>query len=281
MKLKNKTAVCSAAFAVNLILFFVKIYIALSSNSISIYVDSLNSLADSLICFIAIIGFKAACVKSNENYPFGLGKIETLINFILSLVILFTGCAFIYSSLQRLMYPVPVWFSAKYAAVIAVTAVIKLFMASAYRKSYKSNSSPVMKSLCTDSVLDFFVSACIVVSFTLTSVLGYAVDSVMGIAASVIIIVSGVKTLVASCGEIIGKKDSRLTDKAREILISNSLVTEVLKSEAHIYGDYAVINAEIRANVSSADEVFSLTDSLKSEIKNRLNAELFINFGGN
>ena len=138
-----------------------------------------------------------------------------------------------------------------------------------------------MKSLCTDSVLDFFVSACIVVSFTLTSVLGYAVDSVMGIAASVIIIVSGVKTLVASCGEIIGKKDSRLTDKAREILISNSLVTEVLKSEAHIYGDYAVINAEIRANVSSADEVFSLTDSLKSEIKNRLNAELFINFGGN
>ncbi len=281
MRHKNKILICSAAFAVNLLLFFTKIYIALTSNSISIYVDSLNSLADSLICFISIIGFKAAAADKSENYPFGFGRIEALINFILSLVILFTGFAFIYSSLQRLMYPVPVWYSAKYAAVIAVTAAIKLFMAFAYRGIYKKSRSSVMKSLAVDSVLDFFVSVCIVISFTLTAVIGYAVDSVTGIAAALIIIVSGIKTLISSCSEIIGKRDSEITQKATEILLSDSRVTQVLKSEAHIYGEYAVINAEIRANVQSANDVFLLTDSLKTEIKNRLNAEIFITFGGN
>ena len=281
MKQKNKILICCIAFVINLLLFFTKIYIALSSNSISIYVDSLNSLADSFVCFIAIVVFKAASVKANENYPFGLGKIETLINFILSLVILFTGCAFIYSSLQRLMYPVPVWYSLKYAVIIAVTAAVKLVMALAYRKIYKATASSVMKSLATDSILDFFVSACIVVSFTLTSVLGYAVDSVMGIAASLFIIVSGIKTFIASCSEIIGKKDKELTSKASDILNSDSRVTAVLRSEAHIYGDYAVINAEIKADVQDANEVFLLNDSLKSEIKQKLNAELFVTFGGN
>lgn len=279
-KNKNKIIICSAACVLNLVLFFVKIYVALSSNSISIYVDSLNSLADTFICVLAVAGFKISVTEKSENYPFGCGKAEELINFVLSLVILFTGGAFVYSSLQRLLYPIPVWFTSKYAVVIAVTAVIKLLMAFGYKKFNKGIGSSVISNLSVDSILDFFVSACIVVSFTLTTVFGYAVDSLTGIAASLIIIISGVKTLVSVCGKIVGKRDKKIVNKAYDILISDSRVTSVTRTEAHIYGENAVINAEITANVSSADEVALLCNSLKANINNNLNAELFVTFGG-
>lgn len=279
-KNKNKTLICSVAGAVNLLLFFIKFYVALSSNSISIYVDSLNSLADTFICLMAVVGFKISAKEKNENYPFGYGKAEELINFILSLVILFTGGAFAYSSLERLMYPVPVWFTLKNAVIVAASAAVKLFMAIAYKKFNQKVHSSVIKNLSIDSVLDFFVSACVVASFTLTTVFGYAVDSLTGMAASLIIIVSGIKALVSVCGKIIGKNDKETVKQAYDLLISDCRVTEVTQVKAHIYGENAVINAEIRADVNTADEVSLLCDSLKANINKNLNAELFVTFGG-
>lgn len=277
-KQKNKILICSGAGIVNLILFFVKIYIALSSNSISIYVDSLNSLADTFICIMAVIGFNIAAIKPNEKYPFGYGKTEDLIDFILSLVILFTGCAFVYSSLQRLMYPVPVWFSPIYAVIIAVTALVKLVMAFVYRAFNKKNNSSVIKNLSVDSILDFFVSACIVVSFTLTTVFGYAIDSIMGLIASLIIIVSGIKALISVCERIIGKKDIEFTNKAFEILSRNDI--KIVKLECHSYGEHKIINAEIKADLDSTNDIASLLSNLKDQINEQLNASLFVTFGG-
>lgn len=280
IKSKNKILICSAALIINLILFFVKIYVAMASNSISIYVDSLNSLADTAVCLLAVVGFRVSCIKADERFPFGYGKIEELIDFIISIVILFTGLSLAYSSLQRLMYPVAVWFSLKYAVVIACTALVKLVMAFGYKRLNQRINSSVIKSLSVDSVLDFFVSACIVASFTLTTVFGYAIDSVMGITASVVIIVNGIKSITLICTKLIGKKDSELCKRASEILLSDNRVLSVTSCECHIYGENVIFNAEIKADLQSAKEVSELLEDLKSDIKQQLNALLFITYGG-
>ena len=75
---------------VNLCLFMVKLYVGISTNSISIYVDSLNNALDSVVCIIALVGFWLS-VRTSPKYPFGLGRAEDLTGFITAVVIVGTG----------------------------------------------------------------------------------------------------------------------------------------------------------------------------------------------
>ena len=67
MKKNDKITVitCAAAFALNVALFSVKLYVGLCANSISIYSDAVNNMFDSLsglaafICFAALLRARA------------------------------------------------------------------------------------------------------------------------------------------------------------------------------------------------------------------------------
>lgn len=261
-------------------MFIVKIYIAISTNSISIYVDSLNSLADAFVCLFAFIGFIISAIEPNEKYPFGYGKAEELINLLLSTVILMTGFVFVYTSLQRLMYPVPVWYSTKYAATIGGTALVKLIMGIIFNRINKKHKSDIIKNLSVDSFLDFFMSFCIVISFTLTSKFGYAIDSVMGLVAAAIVIVSGLKSFSASCKVAVGKRDDNACEKAQALIKNVNGVAEINDLQCHAYGDRKIIAAEITVSCSTAKETAELTKLLKNIIKDKLGYDLQITVGG-
>lgn len=266
--------ICAGAAVINLALFFVKLYIAISSNSISIYIDSLNSIADTFICALAAAGFRISSMKPSEKYPFGLGRTEDVVNFLLSAVILGTGFAFIYTSLQRLMYPVPVWFSVKYAVAIAIGAFVKLFLAVAFRKAGKSFGSEILRNIGIDSTLDFMMSVCIVISFTLTVKLGYAVDSVTGIIASVIIIISGFGSIKSTLGSLIGRRDDKICGEAKNLLKETDGVADVVSVECHSYAHRKVFNAEI--TVSDSSDVCQTVTNCENIIQSELNALLYI-----
>lgn len=272
---KVKSYICAAAAATDLVLFFIKLYVAISSNSIGIYVDSLNSLADTLVCIIAVIGFRVAVIEPNEKYPFGFGRIEEVVNFLLSAVILFTGLAFTYTSLQRLLYPVPVWYMLKYALLVAVTAAVKLMMSFGFGYADRKLNSQVLKNLRTDSILDFFISSCIVISFTLTEKLGYSVDSLTGIAASLVITVSGIKSIVLAISSLIGKADKAQNDSA-SALINSVEGIELKEIYCHCYGDRKIFNAVINADSLDEKKRKDIINILQTRFKAELSAELFI-----
>lgn len=281
MKINNKRSlICITAAIVNLILFFTKLYVAISSNSISIYVDSLNSLSDTFVCAIGVAGFYIAAMSPNKKYPFGYGKSEELVNLLLSVVILFTGAAFVYTSLQRFMYPVPVWFSVKYAVIIGITAAVKLIMALFFKAMNRKNPSNVIKNLEVDSTLDFLVSLCIVISFTLTNYVGYSVDSVTGIVTSVVIIVLGFKSLCASCATLMGKRNAADCFAAEKIISENKYVKHIENVQCHIYGERKIYTAEIVFNCDGS-ALSEAVSQLRYIINNELGSELYISIGGN
>ena len=177
METKARMRAAVFGICVNLCLFMVKLYVGISTNSISIYVDSLNNALDSVVCIIALVGFWLS-VRTSPKYPFGLGRAEDLTGFITAVVIVGTGFGFGYVSLERTLYPAPVWFSVRYAVIIAVTAVVKLLLGAYYKFKDRRHPSPVLKGLITESVLDFFITLSTLISFTLTRVAGVPVDGV-------------------------------------------------------------------------------------------------------
>lgn len=213
---KSIFGLCVFAFCANMLLFFVKLYIGLRTDSISIYSDAVNNLFDSLSGAITFVGMTLAVKKSNNVFDGTVRKTEQLFSFIISLTVTVAGFCFAYNSLERLMYPTPIWFTTAYAWIIAGTAAAKGLMFFVYLRFQKRTNSPIAKVMKTDCVLDMFITLITLVTLIVSKYETYAVDAFCGIAISVIIIVSAVKLLFCAARDLVNyvKPDTKTQIKA-------------------------------------------------------------------
>ena len=86
MKKNDKITVitCAVAFALNVALFSVKLYVGLCANSISIYSDAVNNMFDSLSGLAAFICFAALLSSSSEGTRAIIKKAEQFFSFVMS-----------------------------------------------------------------------------------------------------------------------------------------------------------------------------------------------------
>ncbi|MBQ2842433.1 MAG: cation diffusion facilitator family transporter [Clostridia bacterium] len=277
---KKRIAVVLFGASVNLLLFFVKLYIGLSSNSVAIYADSLNSMTDCAVCIAAVIGFCIGSAKNTEDYPFGKGRAEELTELLISAVILVSGGVFAYISFERILYPVPVWYSSVYAVIIAATAAVKFVLSFVFAKSAKKLGSGAIKGIAADSGLDFFITLCTLISFTLSSKTDFSVDGIAGVIVGIILIAEGVKSARLSLVKVLGKKNSEICDKAKMLIESDASVKAVEEIRYHSYGESGVFNADIKTDCTTAEEIENLSVRINKTMKENFDSEIYFNFGG-
>lgn len=211
--IKNKAVVpiFVSAFFINFLLFAVKLYVGLSANSISIYSDGINNLFDGLSSVAALVCFYIIAKGADRSALSRGEKTEQLLSFGLSVVIFAVGFVFLYNSAERLMYPTPVWFTPAYFYALSFTAAVKLFLFFFLKKKGKSLGSEVVRIMSLDSLIDFFVTAVTVVTLIASQKGSYSFDAFGGIGISVVILVSGVKSLKESTASLLNfpKKEKR------------------------------------------------------------------------
>lgn len=242
----------------NLALFFVKLYVSLSSNSISIWSDAVNNLSDFLSCLLSAACMLLSVRLLKKGLDFVAERLERLLSILLSLAVTFVGLAFAYSSLERFMYPAPIWFSVKFAALIAATALLKLLLFFFFKSRHKKSGSPVIKIMSADSLLDFFITLTSLLSFTLTRYTEFAVDAVFGLIISGVVTVNAAKLLYSSiCGAVGFVREEKRAQLAR--FFEEKGIT-ASKTVFFIQGDES-IGAYVTAVLPSAIG----TDALKKE----------------
>lgn len=261
--IKNKAVipVCLSAFFMNFILFALKLYIGLSVNSISIYSDGVNNLFDSLSGLLSVICLWAVCRNADSSTKSRTAKIEQLLSFILSVIVGVSGFIFVYSSLERLMYPTPVWFLVKFFWLLVATAFIKFLMFIYFRYKWKKLDSEVLKVMSFDSLLDFFITTVTVITFVVSKSGTYSIDAVCGVFISIVIIISAVKMIISS-----GKNLMNFTAKENRLLIEELLSEYGIDSE----------KSELVFSLSENKEVYLKTDTeLNAENLEELKKQVF------
>ena len=188
-KLGIKTAVFG--LAANFILFLVKLYISISSNSLSIYCDAVNNLADTLSCAVALVGF-IIILKLDERRS---KRVQSLASFLIGIIITAIGLYFAYNGVERLMYPTAISYSKKYALLVFITIFVKTFMGIVYILINKKKSSPVFKALIIDSFLDSSITLAALLGFSLTPRVNYAIDGVIAVLIGITVAVSAIKNV--------------------------------------------------------------------------------------
>lgn len=199
---KYVTAALSVAIYANFVLFLVKLYIGLRSNAISIYSDAVNNLSDSLSSVLTFVTLFVLFKHSDSFNKNTAKKSEQLLSLLTALIVLVAGGYFAYNSVERLMYPTPVWFTMQYAFVLGGTALAKIVMYFIYSRLYKLSNSSLISVMKADCILDFFITFVTIVTLIVSNYSTYSFDSYLGIVISLIIIISAFK-MVISCGRIL------------------------------------------------------------------------------
>ncbi len=248
---------------INLILFAIKLYIGIRTNSLCIYTDAMNNLFDVLASAVGFIGVLFIFKKATAKHPFGFGRLEYLTGFIMAILMFFAGLSFAYSGLERFFAPTPVWYLKKYAVIIFATSIVKLLMGIFFGIKHKKEPSPILNTLKLDSLLDFAITLTTLVSFTLSNYIGFTLDSILALIISLIICYEGIKLIFSSASQLLGHSNDELKSEIAKILdeiSSDIVINEII---IHSYGR----NKTYVDLFLQADENKSI---LKKEIKNRL-----------
>ena len=226
-----------AGGAVNLILFFVKLYIGLASNSLAVLTDAVNNLSDSLGFAIAALGFSAVSRRADGVFSYGYGRAEYLADFLVAAIVCVVGASFLYKAVERFVLPYLMTFTWTYFAVIAATVAVKLLLGVYFRKADSRINSGTLKGASLDSFLDAGITAMTLIGFALNRYSKLRLDALFGLVIGVIMIVNGLKLLFSAAKKLLGTKLPSETEKdIADICASCSERNEVRTLGLHDYG---------------------------------------------
>lgn len=274
---KKALVIVACGVLLNIALALTKLFVGLKTNSLCILLDATNGFIDTFTSVVAVIAFALSAKPRSERYPYGNGRAEYVAGFIVSAAATVMGGIFLLDSLKRISLPEPVWFGWESFVLVSVGIAVKLGMAIGYELFNKSIKSSTFRALAADSFLDIGITAATLISFTLSSRLNYAVDSIFGIVMSVIIIITSVKMIRDNLGVLSGSKSCAAE---RETVINackeSVLIKEIVKIRLHDYGYRACYGTVFVAGEDgkSREELISECDRLRAFLKEETGAEI-------
>lgn len=230
---QNRIAIKTTYFSIisNVCLAIIKGLAGFFGNSYALIADAIESTTDVFASLLVLFGFKYAERPPDENHPYGHGKIEPLITFLVVAFLMTSATIIGYESIQNIQTP----HKAPQAWTLYVLAVIILWKEISFqvvlKKSKETNSSS-LKADAWHHRSDAITSIMAFMGITVALIFGEGyetADDWAALLASGFIIYNSYRIFRPALGEIM---DEHRYDDLMELIRSKStLVAGVIDTE--------------------------------------------------
>ncbi len=261
----------------NAMLAAMKMAVGLISGSLAILADGINNLSDAGSSGVTFISFKIASKPADRDHPFGHARIEYVASLIVSFLIINVGFDLFADSVKGIFNSGDgIDVGALVIAVLAVSIVMKLWLAGFYASIAKKLGSSVIKAAALDSLSDCISTSAVLISSIVIRYTGFVViDSVMGLIVSGLIVYAGLNILLENKNSILGEAPVESTITAIESIVADyPEIVGIHDMLVHNYGPGHSF-ASFHAEVNGDDNVFELHDTIDN-IEKRIFTELDI-----
>jgi len=261
----------------NIILAALKLIVGILSTSLAIIADSLNNFSDAGSAIVSFVSFKIAAKPADRDHPFGHARIEYVCSMIVSFLILIVGFELFTESVNGFFVPnTSVRTDIITYIVLAVSIVGKLLLALFYKKVGKKIDSSVLAASAVDSVSDAVSTLAVLVSSIVISFTGWWImDSLVGLAVSIMIIVAGIRVLIETKNSLLGEAPTDAVVESINSTVSKyNDVIGIHDMLVHNYGPNHYI-ASFHAEVDGKEDIYRLHDTIDN-IEREINDKLGI-----
>ena len=201
----------------NIVLFVLKLAVGTISGSVAITADAMNNLSDATSSVVTLIGFKLAEKPADEHHPYGHARYEYLSGLAVAGMILIIGFELGKSSVEKILSPTAVEFSAPVAVVLVASIMVKLWMSLFNRKLGNLISSTTLQATAADSRNDAISTTAVLVATLIELFTSWKIDGFMGLGVAAFILYSGINLARETISPLLGESAST---ELRELIIS-------------------------------------------------------------
>ncbi len=280
-QVRLKYGVVSSCYGIitNLILFVAKILVGFMSGSVAIISDALNNLSDGIASGVALVGFKLSNKPADSEHPFGHARYEYISAFIISFLICMIGVVLGKTSIDKIINPKQTEVGLLVIIVLSVSILIKLSQYLLYRQFAKAIDSDSIKANSVDARNDTIVTTATLIAMIIIWTCGVNIDAYMGLAVSIVIVISGIRMLIDTINPLLGEKpDKELVDKIKNKLRSYDGVLGFHELMIHAYGknkNYVTVHVEVSAEVDPL-KTHDLIDDIEEDFLNDLGLHIVV-----
>ena len=221
----------------NLLLSLGKFFAGLITGSIAITADAFNNLSDAGSSVVTLVGFKLAGQKADDGHPFGHGRIEYLAGLLVSLLIMLVGLELGKSSIEKIIHPEAVAFSAVSAGILVASILVKLWMSLFNRKLGRRIDSAAMEATATDSLSDVVATSAVLAGTIVGELTGFSIDGWIGVVVAVFILRAGWGAVKDTVDPLLGASpDPTLVNSIKDLVLSHEQVVGIHDMIIHDYG---------------------------------------------
>lgn len=267
--------ICNAIIAV------IGIIIGLLSGSISITIQSISNVADAGSSLITLIGFKLSSKPADKEHPFGHARVEYVCGLIITIIIILLGGISAKTSFDKILNPTQLNIDMYTYIVLGLMIITKLFLMLMYRSFGKDIDSDTLMASASDCRDDLISSFGILISMIIMTFTGINIDSFLGLAISIFIIISSIKMLKETIDPLISvKPNKKLVDKIHKELLSFEGINDIHDLLVHTYGSgstFASVHVEVPETTSLLD-CHELIDKIERHFEDKLHINLTMQF---
>lgn len=265
----------------NIFLFAAKLTVGILSGSVSITADAVNNLSDASGSVVTLIGFKLAEKPADKDHPFGHARMEYLSGLTVAVLILLIGFELAKSSFEKILHPAPVEFSPALVIVLALSILVKLWMAYFNRKLGRKIGSETLAATAADSRNDVLATAAVLLACIVGKLSGLMVDGYAGLLVALFILWSGVGIIKDTIDPLLGEAPNpELVRTIRREIASYDKVIGLHDLMVHDYGPgrrFASVHVEMdsREDPLACHEII---DDIERDFLTRHNLHMVIHY---
>ncbi len=259
----------------NTILFGVKIWAGVKSDSVAMVADAWHTLSDTFTSLIIIAGFWLAARPPDKQHPFGHGRAEVISAIIIGTLLAVVAISFLNESVMRLENYQAARFTSLAIVVFGVSVVIKEALA---QFSFWAGRKIDSRALLADGWhhRSDAIASGLIVAGALAGSYFWWIDGVMGIFVAALILYVTYGVLKGAVSSILGERpDPRLEEQVRTIIKQTTPVASCVHHlHLHRYGEHVELTLHVKLpQQMNLEEAHELASRLEDAIRTELNCE--------
>jgi cation diffusion facilitator family transporter len=263
---------------INTILFALKLWVGIISNSVAMIADAWHTLSDTFTSVIVIFGFWISKKPPDEKHPFGHGRAELISATAISILLAVVGINFIMDSINQLKNHQSLIFGKAAIIVFVLSIFIKEGLA---QFSIWAGKKIESKSLIADGWhhrSDAIASGLIVIGGLLGRYFWW-IDGVLGLIISLLIFKVAVDIFRKTSDTIMGEKMQSEIEMKIKNIIQKNIGENYIPHHFHIhsYLNHKEITFHLYCPLDeNISEIHEKIDSIERIIRNELQMEAII-----
>lgn len=260
--------------AANLLLFIVKLTIGFMTRSVSIMSDGFNNLSDVMTCLVTVLGYRIASKPADKEHPFGHGRVEYVVSFVIAVVIFTVSFELIKQGIQQIMEPNEILFKPVLMLILVLSIGVKLWISYLNHTIGKRIDNLAMIATAQDARNDAWSTLITIVAMLLSQLkTTFPFDGVATLVIACFILKSGYELIKEIVDRLIGKPaDQELVKQIREIILKHKEIRGLHDLIIHDYGPSVKIGSahvEVDAKMNFV-KIHDIIDQAEREVGDTL-----------